>query len=291
MALVPKVSNWSRTVPGQDVKYFQMAPAGFDTSGLPAGWQPVALGSAGIQVSPFSPFKTQAGFNDWKTKYDASAVAHGRNPTPFQWQSKDIDGDDVPEALVWSGEPGNSPIVAVNGMKVKPSHWQADTTRWYNPYTKTPDQNYYEWQHDKKQEWRAANAKQSSALEQIRSEFRKRVKAVREYYFPPGTAARKVPASRLTALVINDLGGKDIDQSMIAANQDRIRSLGLNMSQALAQLHKTDAYRQALINVLKPIVDGVDAKRESTYRTLYDSMIRVLGTLGVEIPEKKGASS
>jgi hypothetical protein len=69
------------------------------------------FGSAGYQPVRNQAFQTKRSFDAWKTRHPKS---------PWDYQETDIDGDEVPDAVVWSDTSHRNPI-AVNGWGVKGS--------------------------------------------------------------------------------------------------------------------------------------------------------------------------
>jgi hypothetical protein len=78
------------------------------------------FGSTGYDPTRNSNFMSQPAFDYWKSRHPKTAAG-------LSFASRDIDGDEVPEAVVSSGD---GSIFAVNGWQLKPSRAQYTQPTW-----------------------------------------------------------------------------------------------------------------------------------------------------------------
>jgi hypothetical protein len=193
----------------------------------------------------FNSAWTNAGqFADWQARQKADSP--GR--TYKYSQDQDFDGDDVNEGIV---RDGSGQIIGMNGYRVnKPSTW-AKNVGWLDP-----DGGYGRREYVYKQRKAYNESDGVNTLAGLRKQFYELV--IKPLYagIPKGDASRKVPRMSIASFVMNRMGGYNIDSAWLAENSEAIQEAGGSPESALAQFHRTKTYRDALIQVLTPVVNG-----------------------------------
>jgi hypothetical protein len=185
-----------------------------------------------FRPSAYSAWNNQNAFNDWKAR-------QGEEGQRYTWEAKDIDGDNVPDGLVYDGKN----IVGINGYRLKKPVW-AKNTQWRNPDGQI--ENMYEKRYASRNAWNAAHG--IATLKELRAQLGKEfVGPYMKVNYREGSVERKVPRSQIVAfLIASPAGGNGaaLDNAWLrkwAGNYP-----GIPPQQLLSAWHKDPEYRNTV---------------------------------------------
>jgi hypothetical protein len=241
-------------------------------------------GSAGTQPARNRAFASRTGFNAWKAHHKRS---------PYDFEITDIDGDQIPEAVVWADNAHTAPI-AVNGWGQKGSKARL----YMSPDFDDGEGGHIDyWEHDAREFKKHKDAYYGGSIKETVRGFGKGVvKPIYDAELPPWVQAtdaegnllwkvnkktgkkspmwrkdahgkkipipeniekrKRVPASRLYGLVARHLAGDALDQEYLGAYAEA-NGIPLNSEEAVRRatigLHNTKEYKRLFENKLRAL--------------------------------------
>jgi hypothetical protein len=197
----------------------------------------VGLGSnpaTDFRPSSYSAWNNKNAFADWQGGLDEKDPGRG-----YKWVSKDIDGDNVPEGLVYDGDN----MVGINGYRLKKPVWTKNT-QWRNPDGQI--ENMYEKRYQSRNEWNAEHG--VTTLKGLRAQVGSEIVGpfmATEY--GKGSIERKVPRSQIVAFLIaapQGGNGAALDNAWLGRWAGQYP--GIPPSQLLSAWHKDPDYKNAV---------------------------------------------
>jgi hypothetical protein len=189
----------------------------------------------GYQVTPAPwQWRTAEGFGQWKT---------GHEKSPYVFESKDIDGDGIPEAMVWANQ-GKEALIGINGMRINGSNRRA-AREWTNPET-SEAQDYYDYYQTANTEYRGAQTKMSD----INKQFANAISPLWQQVFYTRELKRAYPLLGIAAALVSHLVKDKLDSDYMTAHGAEMQRQGKSYTSVIASLHRMNSHREAVITAL-----------------------------------------